>query len=114
MANLNTFKHLVIDWNLTPEEAVTMYLEWGNNNWHARHKPVRGKADSSTYFVVDNWGASPRVMLIHRDSGEARELANFELPREVAGEFLKEYKGLKGIFAPTPGLRQWLRAQVER
>ena len=32
---------LNIDWNLAPEDAVTLYLEWGNNNWHAEHAPVR-------------------------------------------------------------------------
>ena len=29
---LNPFAHLDIDWNLTPEDAVTMYLDWENND----------------------------------------------------------------------------------
>lgn len=53
MTNLLDYKTLDIDWDLTPEDAVTMYLEWGNNNWHADRPPVRSKTDESVYFVVD-------------------------------------------------------------
>ena len=35
MPTLKDFALCPIDWNLTPEHAVTMYLEWGNNDWHA-------------------------------------------------------------------------------
>ena len=34
MASLKDFSTLDISWDLTPEHAVTMYLEWGNNDWH--------------------------------------------------------------------------------
>ena len=27
----------VIDWDMTPEEAVTRYLEWGNNWSHGKN-----------------------------------------------------------------------------
>lgn len=57
---LRQFSGLSIDWNLAPEDAVTLYLEWGNNNWHAEHPPVRSKDDVATYFVVDNWCETPR------------------------------------------------------
>ena len=30
---LRPFADMPIDWNLSPEDAVTLYLEWGNNNW---------------------------------------------------------------------------------
>lgn len=32
-----------IDWDMTPEEAVTLYLEWGNN-WEPREAsyPIKG------------------------------------------------------------------------
>ncbi|MDE7012609.1 MAG: hypothetical protein K2O76_05175, partial [Mailhella sp.] len=59
---------LNIDWNLAPEDAVTLYLEWGNNNWHAEHAPVRSKDDFATYFVVDNWEKKPTLRLVRRNS----------------------------------------------
>ena len=55
MAQLRDFSTLDISWNLTPEHAVTMYLEWGNNDWHSEYPPVRSKSDESYYFVVDTW-----------------------------------------------------------
>ena len=36
-----------IDWEMTPEEAVTLYLEWGNNWSHG--KMVRSK---ETYHIT--------------------------------------------------------------
>jgi len=41
MPQLKDFALYDIDWNLTPEHAVTMYLEWGNNDWHSEYPPVR-------------------------------------------------------------------------
>ena len=58
MASLKDFSTLDISWDLTPEHAVTMYLEWGNNDWHSEYPPVRSKDDMSNYFVVDTWRIS--------------------------------------------------------
>ena len=53
MTSLKDFSLYNIDWNLSPEHAVTMYLEWGNNDWHSEYPPVRSKDDVSHYFGVD-------------------------------------------------------------
>src|SRR6056297_521516 len=52
IAELKQDKDLIhsIVWSMTPEEAVTLYLEWGNNWAHGR--VVRSKEDVSNYFVV--------------------------------------------------------------
>ena len=31
MGQLRAYKDLIIDWEMTPEDAVAIYLEWGNN-----------------------------------------------------------------------------------
>ena len=49
----------VIDWDMTPEEAVTLYLEWGNNWSHGRNL-IRSKDDVSHYFVVNTWEDPPK------------------------------------------------------
>ena len=71
MPDLKDFALCNIDWNLTPEHAVTMYLEWGNNDWHAEYPPVRSKEDVSHYFVVDSWQDPPVVRLVRRNSERA-------------------------------------------
>ena len=104
---------LDIDWDLGPEEAVTMYLEWGNNNWRGARPPVRSKADVSHYFVVDNWGASPVVRLVRRNSEASEDLVTLPLPPELEQEWRQEFGRLRGIFAPTPAIKAWLRREMD-
>ena len=47
-----------IDWNMTPEEAVRLYLEWGNN-WARGNYVIRSKEDVSYYFVINTWEKIP-------------------------------------------------------
>ena len=113
MSLLAQFAKLPIDWNLTPEHAVTMYLEWGNNNWNAEYPPVRSKDDFSIYFVVDTWGRQPVARLVRRNSTEAVDLATLELPEDLVEVWKSEYQDLRGIFAPLPQIQDWLKKQLE-
>ena len=112
MKTLKDFALYTIDWDMTPEQAVTMYLEWGNNDWTAEYPPVRSKDDVSYYFVVDSWQNPPTIRLVRRNSENAEDL--FTLPLE--GELLKEWKKAngdwRGVGAPTPGIKKWLMAQL--
>ncbi len=103
---------LIIDWNLAPEDAVTLYLEWGNNDWHAEHAPVRSKDDFATYFVVDNWEEKPTVRLVRRNSEQAVDLLTVELPKDLEKEFKKEHEGLKGLYSPTESIKKWLQQEI--
>jgi hypothetical protein len=112
MGQLNAFKNLDIDWGMTPEEAVTLYLEWGNNSWHGRRPPVRSKTDYSNYFVVNTWEHEPKVFLIRRNSEEAVELASLDLPAGLREEFLESVGHLKGVYAITDAIKGWLERQI--
>lgn len=109
MAELKDFATLDISWNLTPEHAVTMYLEWGNNDWHSEYPPVRSKSDESFYFVVDTWGEKPLIRLVRRNSESATDLYTMPMPEELIPDFEKENHGLKGISAPTNNVKHWLK-----
>lgn len=100
---------LMIDWEMTPVDAVTLYLEWGNNNWHGDFVPVRSKSDFTNYFVVDNWGDKLRVMLIRRNSEEANELWSAEVPNDLAERFRDEVGNLRGVYPPNDEIKEWLR-----
>jgi len=113
MSMLNDFRLLDIDWELSPEDAVTLYLEWGNNDWRAPFPPVRSKADYATYFVVDAWSAPPKVRLLRRNSEKLEELAEVDLPEALVADFVAEYGTLRGVFAPTPPIKAWLKAELE-
>ncbi len=113
MKSLKKFAALDIDWNLTPEDAVTMYLEWGNNNWHGEHAPVRSKTDESVYFVVDAWEDPPIIRLLRRNSEESRELVSFPLPLDLLPAWREENGRARGVVAPNEPTRAWLRKRVE-
>ncbi|MDR2488011.1 MAG: hypothetical protein LBD42_00660 [Desulfovibrio sp.] len=109
MDALKPFLHLHIDWNLTPEDAVTMYLEWGNNDWRAEFPPVRSKSDVSRYFVVDSWGEIPMIRLVQRNSETAEDLVAFPLPDSLLPGFRKENANIKGVSAPGAEIKAWLK-----
>lgn len=109
MAELKDFATLQISWNLTPEHAVTMYLEFGNNDWRSEYPPVRSKTDLSYYFVVDTWGPRPVIRLVRRNSDGASDIFVMDMPEELIPEFEKENCGLKGVSAPTDQVKSWLR-----
>ncbi|MDR0238887.1 MAG: hypothetical protein LBI88_01490 [Deltaproteobacteria bacterium] len=113
MSTLKNFRQLNIDWDLSPEDAVTLYLEWGNNNWRGPFPPVRSKEDYATYFVVDTWGASPKIRLLRRNSEKLEELAEVELPEMLNEDFAAEYGTLRGVFEPTSTIKAWLKAELE-
>ncbi|MDL2313783.1 hypothetical protein LJC36_02255 [Desulfovibrio sp. OttesenSCG-928-C14] len=112
MSKLSDFSDLLIDWNMTPEHAVTMYLEWGNNDWNAEYPPVRSKDDFSNYFVVDTWGQAPVLRLVRRNSENAEDLISVPLPEELLAGWKAEFQDLRGIFAPTEEIRAWLRREM--
>ena len=99
-----------IDWDMTPEEAVTLYLEWGNNWSHGRL--IRSRTDESYYFVVYAWDNPPKVLLIRRTSEEAVELATIELPWEMGERFMASIRNNKGVYAPNREIKEWLAREL--
>jgi hypothetical protein len=99
-----------IDWEMTPELAVRMYLEWGNI-WASgdnRRHVVQSKKDYSVYFVVNCWTKPYCIYLIKISNEEAIDLAKFELPER----FEKPVCNFKGVYAPDGELKDWLRKEL--
>ncbi len=97
-----------IDWNMTPEEAVRLYLEWGNNWARGDGYVIASKSDYTTYFVVNCWSKPYYIYLIRRNSDEAVELAQFELPEE----FERDVCELKGVYALDDDIKAWLQKEL--
>jgi hypothetical protein len=100
-----------IDWEMTPEEAVTLYLEWGNNWSHGRM--IKSKDDVSHYFVVDTWESPPKIFLVRRNSVEAVELAAIEIPEGLRARFMESVGGQRGVFAISGEIKKWLVTELE-
>ncbi len=100
-----------IDWDMTPEEAVRLYLEWGNN-WSGGKYVIRSKNDVSHYFMVYAWDEKPVIYLIRRNSEEAEELAKIEMPPIIQKRFLESTGNHKGVYALEGEVKNWLKKQL--
>jgi hypothetical protein len=100
-----------IDWDMTPEEAVRLYLEWGNN-WARGNYVIRSKDDVTYYFVVNTWKEKPVIYFIRRNSEEAVELAKIEMPDELNQRFLESVGHQKGVYGVEGEVRDWLQSQL--
>ena len=100
-----------IDWEMTPEEAVRLYLEWGNN-WARGNYVIRSKDDVSHYFVVYAWDEEPVVYLVRRNSEEAVDLAKIRLPGELKKRFLESIGRHKGVYSIEGDVKTWLQREL--
>lgn len=101
----------MIDWNMTPEEAVRLYLEWGNN-WARGNYVIRSKDDVALYFVINTWEEKPVIYLIRRNSEEAEELAEIGLPDHINEDFLESIGHNKGVYAVEGKVKDWLQQEL--
>ena len=101
----------LIDWDMTPEEAVTLYLEWGNNWAHGKNL-IRSKKDVSHYFVVNSWDDPVSIYLIRRNSENAEEIAQINMPEKLKKAFLDSVGHNKGVYAIDDNIKQWLKEQL--
>lgn len=99
-----------IDWDMTPEEAVRLYLEWGNN-WARGNYVIRSKQDVSYYFVVYTWDETPKIFLIRRNSENAEELAEIKMPEDIKNRYIELNGRNKGVYAVEGEVKNWLKSQ---
>lgn len=100
-----------IDWDMTPDEAVRLYLEWGNN-WARGNYVIRSKSDITHYFVVNTWKETPVIYLIRRNSDGAEELAKIRIPEHLRKTVLRSVGHLKGVYAVDGKLKEWLEGEL--
>ena len=117
LAELRKNRTLVnnIDWAMTPEKAVEMYLEWGTG-WIRGNDFVSSADDESYYFVIYDWETEPpQVTLIHRTLEGAEELAKIEVPIELFDAACKEDGKRPGgtVHRLNRSLQDWLNDRIE-
>ena len=85
-----------IDWSMTPEKAIDMYLEWGAG-WTRGNDFVRGGNDSSIYFVIYEWERPYQATLLRRSSRDVEEIAKIRIDRELAEKSFAEFGKKAGV-----------------
>ena len=97
-----------VNWDMTPEEAIRLYLEWGNNWARGDGYVIRSKNDFTHYFVVNCWAKPYYIYLIRRNTEEAVELARFKVPEK----YYQPVCELKGVYALEGDLKTWLKKEL--
>ena len=101
-----------VNWDMIHEDAVTMYLEWGNNNFKdSLRPPVTSSKEYSIYFVVDTWG-EPKVVLNKMNNYGSTALCEKKLPPDMAAAYMKEIGGLRGIHELSAEVKAWVMKEL--
>ena len=99
-----------IDWGMTPEKAVEMYLEWGTG-WIRGNDFVSSQDQESIYFVLYDWEEEPTcVTLVKRTVEGAEDIAKLEVPPELFHQASKDdgYHPGVGVHALNQSLKEWV------
>ena len=105
--------HLEIDWELTPDEAVVMYMEQPDCGYSLF--PGAAPEDSvSRYFVLDTWERVPVLRLLERNREVLKQLVMFPLPEEFMPAVQKKLGLSRGMFPPPAEVLAWLKQCMGR
>jgi len=101
-----------IDWSMTPEKAIEMYLEWGTG-WVRGNDFVSSNDQESFYFVVYDW-QQPQVNLVKRTSEGAEEIATVAVPKELFEQAIIDdgYNPGVGVHGLNTPLKEWVSNAV--
>jgi hypothetical protein len=103
-----------INWEMTPDKAIEMYLEWGSG-WTRGNDFVSSPDQESVYFVLYDWEEDPPVVTLLRRSMEgAEEIAKIEVPEGLFHQAAKDdgYRPGVGVHPLNRALKEWLNSAI--
>ena len=114
--NLNDIKKNLdiinsVDWNMTPEEAIALHLEWGPLR-DLSYYNSRDNDNETVYFVLNTWKKTPIVTLVRRRGFDSEELATFRLPRSLEKKVISSEGKHQGVYAVEGEVKEWLRKEL--
>ncbi|MFH1155390.1 MAG: hypothetical protein V1793_16395 [Pseudomonadota bacterium] len=101
-----------LDWDMTPEEAIALHLEWGPLRGQAYYNS-RDNSNETIYFVISSWKNPPIVTLMRRRGFDSEELGTFRLPDRLEKKFMSTTGIHKGVYAVDGEIRDWLKKELE-
>ena len=100
-----------VDWNMTPEEAIALHLEWGPLR-SQKYYNSRDNDNETVYFVINTWKKPPILTLVRRKGFDSEDLGTFRLPKRLETEFMNDIGKYKGVYAVEGKVRDWLRKEL--
>ncbi len=107
--NLNIVN--AVDWNMTPEEAIALHLEWGPLR-DLSYYNSRDNNNETVYFVMNTWKKKPFITLVRRKGFDSEEIASFPLPRKLEEQVIRTEGKHKGVYAVEGEVRDWLKKEL--
>lgn len=98
-----------VDWDMTPEEAIALHLEWGQLRGQSYY---RDHNNETVYFSINTWKNPPIVSLVRRKGFDSEELSAFRMPEKLENEFIELNGKHKGVFAVEGEVRDWLKKEL--
>lgn len=114
LQEISTNHNLVnsVDWEMTPEEAIALHLEWGPLRSQAYYNS-RDNDNETVYFVINTWKLPPILTLVRRRGFDSEDLGNFSLPKNLEAEFMDGIGKHKGVYAVEGEIRNWLKKKLK-
>lgn len=100
-----------VNWEMTPEEAIALHLEWGPLR-DLSYYNSRDSNNETVYFVINTWKTPPIVTLVRRVGFDSEDLAIFRLPDRLEEKFMASVGYQKGVFAVEGEVKQWLKKEL--
>lgn len=101
-----------VDWEMTPEEAIALHLEWGPLRSQAYYNS-RDNDNETVYFVINTWKNPPILTLVRRKGFDSEDVGTFRLPEKLEKEFMAGIGKYKGVYAVDGKVRDWLRKELD-
>ncbi len=101
-----------VNWEMTPEEAIALHLEWGPLR-DLSYYNSRDNDNQTVYFVINTWKSPPIVTLVKRKGFDSEDLATFRLPAKLERNFMAGVGKHKGVYAVEGEIKDWLRRELD-
>ncbi len=101
-----------VDWEMTPEEAIALHLEWGPLR-SQKYYNSRDNDNETVYFVINTWKRPPILTLVRRRGFDSEDLGNFRLPKNLETKFMDGIGKYKGVYAVEGEVREWLKKELD-
>ena len=101
-----------VEWDMTPEEAIALHLEWGPLR-SQRYYNSRDNDNETVYFVINTWKKRPVLTLVRRKGFDSEELGSFSLPENLESDFMQGIGKYKGVYAVEGKVKEWLKKELE-
>jgi hypothetical protein len=96
---------------MTPERAVSLYLEWGSSWAHGRDF-VRSEHDVSCYLKIDAWTTPARVFLVRQSTSDEKVIGEVDVPVELVARAVRSWGGRKGTYGLSEELKDWFQREL--